>query len=113
MYEKELGDMLLKDRINRELEKLENRVNLDVLKEVINKDMEYIKDFEKETKETESIIEEKSPKNMQEIKNLGEYKEVLLRFFKHILRNNKKYIEDRRKTNSLFNYIIEELRNDL
>ena len=51
MYIKKIDDMILKDKIERELAKIGYLVDLDKVEEIINNDREYIKEYEKETQE--------------------------------------------------------------
>lgn len=113
MYKKELDDMLLKDNVERELAKIGYLVDLDKVEEIINNDREYIKEYEKETQEMVSEIKDKKLECFRDIPDIVRYKEIMVSLFEHILNDNKKYIEARKKTNEYFSFLVKELRRSL
>lgn len=115
MFNKGIEDTLLKDKIKRELNNLSYRIELDEMEKVINKDTEYIKEYEEEMEETEEIInnEDNLAERFKKVKYIGKYKHVLFALFKRILRDNKEYIEARKRTNKYFRNLIKILREDL
>lgn len=113
MYKKELDDMLLKDKIERELAKIGYLVDLDKVEEIINNDREYIKEYEKETQEMVLEIKDKKLECFRDVSGLVRYKEIVISLFEHILNDNKKYIEARKRTNEYFSRLIKVLRESL
>lgn len=113
MYNKELNDTILKDKIKMELTKIGYLVDLDKLEKVINKDKEYIKEYNKETEELEKIIKEENLECFKEIGDIVKYKEIMLSLFGHILIENKKYIEARKRINNYYRNLIEILKEDI
>lgn len=113
MYIKEIDDMILKDKIERELAKIGYLVDLDKVEEIINNDREYIKEYEKETQEMESEIKDKKLECFRDISDIVKYKEIVVSLFEHILNDNKKYIKARKKTNEYFSFLVKEIRKSL
>ena len=113
MYIKELDDMLLKDKIERELAKIGYLVDLDKVEEIINDDRKYIKEYEEETQEMVSEIKDKKLECFRDIPDIVRYKEIVVSLFEHILNDNKKYIKARKKTNEYFSFLVKEIRRSL
>ena len=113
MYIKEIDDMILKDKIERELAKIGYLVDLDKVEEIINNDREYIKEYEKETQEMGSEIKDKKLECFIYISDIFKYKEIVVSLFEHILNDNKKYIKARKKTNEYFSFLVKEIRRSL
>lgn len=114
MYIKEVDDMLLKDKIQKELNNLSYLIDLDELEKIINNDRECIKEYEEEVKETELEIKEETQfKPFAQEKHVGKFKEVLIALFERILEDNREYIKARRRTNKYFRNLVEILKEDI
>ena len=113
MYIKGIDDMILKDKIDRELVKIGYLVDLDKLEEIVNNDRECIKEYEKETQEMILVIKDKNLECLEDKFDIVKYKEIVLSLFEQILNDNKKYIKARKRTNKYFRNLIEILRKDI
>lgn len=58
-------------------------------------------------------IKDKKLECFRDVSGLVRYKEIVISLFEHILNDNKKYIEARKRTNEYFSRLIKVLRESL